>query len=315
MEHKARSMNLYIRGMQFIETLKENSLVACKRRFKRRFNKTGTYMTLWLTTIALLIDVSQVAAQQTVPVRVDRWIEIQQLSGMVTAVVGGTRQPAQLAARLQSVGDAVITGSASSATLAVDTAIGAIDVSENTSVAVSELTTLPGGGHITHLEVTGGQVRLELRRFTDPESELEIRTPAGISGVRGTTFGVSVQPSGQTGIATMDGSVVASAQGQQVKVGAGLQSLIIPGEPPTPPEPLRDDPQLDIRVLQTIESGTVQISGQTDPVNLLVINNEPQTLSETGEFEYQVTAPNDRRIAATVTTPLGTRQLYELDVP
>lgn len=300
-------MNIYDRQPKLIKNLTGSKQV--------KKTRVALLFLMFLATIALLLPVSRVGAQQVLPVRVDRWLEIQQVSGTVTGVIGGSSQPARISERLQNVGDAVITGNASSAVLAVDTAIGSIAVAENTSVLVSELTVLPTGGHITHLEVTGGQVRLELRPFTDPDSELEIETPAGISGVRGTTFGVSVQPSGQTGIATIDGSVTAEAQGQQVEVSQGLQSLIIPGEPPTVPEPLRDDPRLDIQILQKVERRTVQIVGQTDPVNLLVINDEPQTLTRSGEFDLQVPVPDDRRIKVTVITPLGTRQIYELAIP
>lgn len=303
-------MNIYDRRFASIKNCKIFSL-----KIQDAPSKTLGFSTLLLTTIALLFAGDKLTAQQVLPVRVDRWLEIQQISGTVTEVIGGVSRPAQVSNQLQNVGDAIRTGSASSAVLSVDTGIGSVDVSENTSVQVSELTLLPTGGRITRLEVTGGQVRLELRAFTDPDSELEIKTPAGVSGVRGTTFGVSVQPNGQTGIATIDGSVVAAAQGQQVSVDSGLQSLIIPGEPPTPPEPLRDDPHLDIQVLQAIERQTVQIIGQTDRVNLLIINDEPQTLTRTGEFDLQIPIPEDGPIIATVTTPLGTRQTYALAVP
>jgi len=308
-------MNIYNKQSNFIEERKSDRQVVLNQTYSRQISAKLGVSTLLLATVALLLSSNKIIAQQVLPVRIDRWLEIQQVSGTVTEVIGGVSQAARVSSRLQNVGDAVRTGNASSAVLAVDTAIGAIDVAENTSIEVSELTLLPTGGRITRLEVTGGQVRLELRRFTDPDSELEIKTPAGISGVRGTTFGVSVQPNGQTGVATIDGSVSAAAQGQQVTVDAGLQSLIIPGEPPTPPEPLRDDPRLDIQVLQRSEPQTVQIVGQTDSVNLLVINDAPQNLERSGEFDLHLPVPDDRRIVAIVTTPLGTRQTYELVIP
>jgi hypothetical protein len=313
-------MNIDDRNSNFVKHCKVNSgtlhwnWLPVRRKLKR-IGFPIFFPILLITTLSLLVLDSSSVAQQMLPVRVDRWIEIQQISGTVTEVIDGISRPARISGRLQNVGDAVITGNASSAVLAVDTAIGTIAVAENTSVQIDALSVLPTGGHITHLSVTGGQVRLELRPFTNPDSELEIKTPAGISGVRGTTFGVSVQPSGQTGVATIDGIVSATAQGEQVEVSAGLQTLIIPGEPPTPPEPLRDDPRLDLRALRRVGRRMVQMIGQTDPVNLLVINDVPQTLTRTGEFDLQVPIPGDRRIAAAVTTPLGTRQSYTIVVP
>lgn len=252
---------------------------------------------------------------QLLPVRVDRWLEVRQLAGQVILYRGQQSQPATLNARLQSVGDAIATGRDSSATLVVDTGIGVITVSENTAVRVQRLRLNPNGARITQLQITGGQARLRLRQFTNPDSQLEIETPAGISGVRGTTFGVSVQPDGKTGVATLEGSVFAAAQGETVVVDGGLQSLIVPGEPPTPPAPLQEDTTLALQLLTALDSQVAQVMGRIDPVNLLMIEDQPQIVDRTGFFNLQVPLPPDRRINAVVITPLGKRQVYELAVP
>jgi hypothetical protein len=271
-----------------------------------------------LTAIALATPLA--IAQQVLPVRVDRCLELQQITGTVTYRRGQTSAAAQIHTCLEEVGDTLITGQNSSAKLGIDTGIGTISVSENTTLQVQKLDTASDGGKITLLKVTGGQVQLRVRAFTHRESILEIQTPAGVSGVRGTEFGVSVQPSGATGVATLEGSVAASAQGQTVDVDAGLQSRIIPGEPPLPPSPLKDDPSLDIRYLAIVRPSavgqrTVRIVGQIDPVNLLVIADQTQNVERSGEFDLQIPLPTNRQISAVVITPLGTRQAYELVVP
>jgi hypothetical protein len=284
-------------------------------RFKKTRSTIGWIPALLGVFIILLTVATIATAQQVLPVRVDRWLEVQQLQGTVTYRRGQTSQPAQVRTRLESVGDTIITGQRSSAVLTVDTGIGTINIAESTTLQVQRLDVAPDGGKITKLQVTGGQVNLRVRPFTHRDSQLEIQTPAGVSGVRGTNFGVSVQPSGSTGVATLEGSVAASAQGQDVKVDAGLQSLIIPGEPPTLPTPLRDDPQLNITLLAAIDPSTARIVGQVDSVNLLVIADQPQVISRDGAFDVQIPLPSNRRIRAAVTTPLGTRQVYELAVP
>jgi FecR protein len=284
-------------------------------RFKKTRSTMGWMPVLFGVFILLLTVAAIATAQQVLPVRVDRWLEIQQLQGTVTYRRGRMSQPAQVRTRLETVGDTLITGQRSSATLAIDTGIGTINIAESTTLQVQKLDVSPDGGKITKLQVMRGQVQLQVRPFTNRESELEIQTPAGVSGVRGTVFGVSVQPNGTTGVATLEGSVSASAQGQDVKVDAGLQSLVIPGEPPSPPVPLRDDPQLDITFLAAISQETARIVGQVDPVNLLVIADQPQTISRSGGFDVQIPFPSNRRIMAAVITPLGTRQAYELAVP
>ena len=241
---------------------------------------------------------------------------------MVTALSGkvdltsyrGERRQARRGDRLDHVGDMMTTGANASARLDIDIATGSVTMAENSQLQVQTLSITPSGGRITELLVSRGQVRVRVRPLTNPDTRLEIYTPAGVSGVRGTDFGVSVQPTGQTGVATVEGRVSASAQGQTVLVGAALQSSIYPSEPPTPPEPLRNDPTLYIERL-TASGATVRIAGQTDSVNLLDIGDQHQTLSRTGRFNLSLPLPRDRRIEAMVTTPLGTQQKYELAVP
>jgi hypothetical protein len=133
--------------------------------------------------------------------------------------------------------------------------------------------------------------------------------------VRGTIFGVSVQPDGTTGIATLEGRVVAEAQGQAVSIDAGLQSLIVPGEPPTEPTVLQESTQLSLTAINRVSRGIVEIVGRIDRVNLLVIEEEVQNVAPDGTFTLQRSLPGDRQISATVITPLGKKQAYEIVVP
>ncbi|MFE4108085.1 FecR family protein [Almyronema epifaneia] len=252
---------------------------------------------------------------QTLPVRVNRWLELRQTSGSVVYVRGSRTQPARTGFRLQAVGDGLRTGARARATLALDTQIGFVQVSENTDLQITELRTTRNGGRVTEITVNRGQARLQARPFTVPDTELNIRTPAGVSGVRGTIFGVSVQPGGRTGVATEEGNVETSAQGQSVNVPAGFQSMIVPGEPPTPPMPLTNDPSLNLSILRAVDDTTVEIIGRVDPLNLLLIEDAVQTLDRSGEFNLRLPLPADRRIQALVTTPLGQQQAYELVVP
>ena len=259
---------------------------------------------------------------QSRTIRGDRWLRIAALSGTVEFIpFQGQRRRARIGDRLSSVGDVLITGPDSSARLEVDLATGFVSMAENSQLQIRTLSITRSGGRITELLVQRGQVRLRIRPLTNPATRIEIYTPAGVSGVRGTEFGVAVGPEGQTGVATLEGLVSSSAQGQTVSVRALEQTTIRPGEPPTPPEPLRDDPDLFIEVLRPAsgrdEQGRslVEIAGFTDVVNLLAVDNEPQSLSRDGRFEVSVPLPENRRIPVLITTPLGTNQQYELVVP
>ncbi|MEM9161552.1 MAG: FecR domain-containing protein [Cyanobacteria bacterium P01_F01_bin.4] len=277
------------------------------------------YRLTWLlTSVACVSLIATQARARDLTVRVNRWLEFRTLSGSVQYASNGRTQRARVGARINAVGDSIRTGRRSSARLAVDTGIGFVTVAENTNLRISRLRTTPSGGRVTELDILQGQARLQVRPFTNRDSRLNIRTPAGVSGVRGTEFGVSVQASGSTGVATLEGAVVSSAEGVSVDVPANFQTLIVPGEPPLPPEPLRDDPRLDIEVLQTTNRDGVQIVelvGSTDPVNLFQINGEGQSVSKEGRFDLEISFPDDQQVLATVTTPLGTEQVYELVVP
>lgn len=267
--------------------------------------------------LGLVLTIGTAFGQSNLTIQGDRWLTITQLDGPVELVAaGGSKRAARRGDRLTSVGDTLTTGTDASARLEVDQATGFVTMAENSQLRVQALSITSNGGRVTELAVTRGQVRLRVRPLTNPASRLEIHTPAGVSGVRGTDFGVTVQPNGRTGVATEEGSVFASAQGETVNVGSQLQSTINPGEPPTPPVPLRNDPSLFVRVLSPIRGQqAVRLAGHTDSVNLLKINGELQALGREGEFDQVIALDGGRRITALVTTPLGTEQRYELVVP
>lgn len=271
-----------------------------------------------LAAVILGCFISVTAAYgQALTLRGDRWLSIAAITGQVELMTAqGERRQAMRGDRLVSVGDRLLTGPNSSARLDIDQSAGYVNVAENSQLHVQTLSITKNGGRVTEISVTRGQVRLRIRRLTNPDTRIEIHTPTGISGVRGTDFGVAVQPNGQTGVATLDGSVAASAQGQTVIVTADTQSSIYPGEPPTPPAPLKDDPTLHIEVLADMP-GTrkARVMGYTDSINLLKVNQRLQTLGRDGKFDLEASFTANRRIEALVTTPLGTEQLYELVVP
>ncbi|WP_071191975.1 FecR family protein [Trichormus sp. NMC-1] len=272
----------------------------------------------WLLLSVLVIailTISRVSAQNNFQLRVNRYIEVRRVSGDVTYQNGKTSRSARIGIKLKNVGDSISTGQRSSSMLALDTGIAFVQVAENTKLEIQKLQQTRNGGHITNLQVRSGQVRLKVRPFTHKDSSLQIETPAGIAGVRGTEFGVSVQPTGNTGVATLSGSVSTTAQGQSVYINKGFQSLVIPGEPPSAPLPLQNDTSLNLQVLKEAGNQQARIVAKVDPVNLVIFANRPLTTDRSGKFDITIPMPANRRVAVTVTTPLGKKQDYELVVP
>ncbi|MEA5582405.1 FecR family protein [Nodularia harveyana UHCC-0300] len=267
-----------------------------------------------LLQVGLVAIVQASATDDQLQVKVKRWLEVRQPVGEVLYSRGKTSQPATSGLRLQAVGDTITTKKNSSAVLSIDIGTGLIKISENTIINIQKLERGEKGEQITQLQVKAGQVRLQLRPFTNPASRLEIESPAGVAGVRGTDFGVNVQQNGTMGVATLTGSVATNAEGQTVLVNAGFQNITIPGEPPSQPVPLQENTDLNIRELSA-NGNQVRIVGTVDPVNLLIIAQQEQKTDVNGKFDVTVPFLPNRRVEAVVVTPLGTKQLYELAIP
>ncbi|MEM9008762.1 MAG: FecR domain-containing protein [Cyanobacteria bacterium P01_F01_bin.86] len=229
--------------------------------------------TLFIFCTIILLCLSLTAHARPLSVRINRWLELRALSGVVSVLQNGQWSQAQLGQRLGNVGDGIRTGSGSLARLALDTQIGFVGLSEGTDLRITELSTAQRGGKVTKLDVKIGQARLFMRRLTNPDSSTEIRTPSGVMGVRGTSFGIDIQPNGRSAVATLEGSVASSAAGQSVLVEAGFQSLTFPGEPPSQPVPANDDTSLNIIKLDR-NRGMIEVQGEISPYNLLELPNK-----------------------------------------
>ena len=286
-----------------------------KSTYGKSFRQGCTQAVLGVSILmgAFLGDVSPLTAQEIRVRSAQRWLEVQQIRGDVT-YRGNQNRPARVGDRLGTVGQGISTAGRSTSILNVDTGIGVVRVAENTSLVVSQLSVLADGARLTLLDVTQGQARLQVRPFTNPNSRLEIRTPSGIAGVRGTEFGVSVDPAGKTGIATLAGAVEASAQGQAVMVNPGFASVIIPGEPPTEPRPI--DRKLRLRVRDWRRLGdSVAFLADVDPANSVLLNGQEVAVSRIGRVDARVAQRvNQPYLRVVIRNPLGEEKAYRVRV-
>ncbi|MEM6716027.1 MAG: FecR domain-containing protein, partial [Cyanobacteria bacterium P01_C01_bin.147] len=182
---------------------------------------------------------------------------------------------------------------------------------------VEELSLAPDNGRITRLSVPRGNVVLNLRRFTHRGSELEIETPSGVSGVRGTDFGIIVHPEDQrTSVATETGAVFAAAEGVTVDVPNGFQTLIRMGDPPIEPQPIPAEPLFEYRIESAVRDYVryLVLVGQIDPINQLYVADELQDVTETGEFRYEDFAYHGATVQVSIVTPLGDVTTYDVSL-
>ncbi len=272
------------------------------------------FLTLFAASTVSVVAASVGSTSSAVAVTGERQrcLEVKALSGTVTLQSRGQIPlKAWSGARLERVDDVFETGLNATAMLQVDTGIGQIYVAENSKFRVKALLLTEQGGRVTELEVLKGQVRLSLRPFTNPESRFALYMAAGVTEVTGTEFGVSVQPDGKMGVATESGSVEVTAEGESVTVEDQMQTLVIPGQSPRPASPLLDDPELQMNRAEFLD-GNLKLSGQTDPVNLLSVDDVSQLLGPSGEFDLVIPVTGKMSINLLVTTPLGKQRRYEI---
>lgn len=247
-----------------------------------------------------------------------RYLEVTEISGTVTYENEGLKQQARAAKigdRISRPGEGIRTGSGAGATLTADNGIGTAQLSENTDVRVKNLSRSRNGATNTQLAMNRGKLRARVRQFTNPGSNFSIQTPTGIAGVRGTEFVVEVLPNGETRVSTREGAVAVSGQNQTREVTGGYSSVISPGNPPTPVSSIVGPFRISLQVLPAPDIGKVQVSGQVNPINSVLIDDRKIDLSPTGEFESVVPLEANGRLKLTVRNPFDEDQVFELIVP
>lgn len=241
----------------------------------------------------------------------NRYLEVRSMTGIVIYQNARRRLRAWSGLRLRSAGELIETDRNSRAILAIDGKLDVINISENTQLLVRKLAISGRGGYVTQIQILRGQVNVKSSQFVNRDSRLELYTPTGIVGVRGTEFGIGVQPMKRTGVATLSGKVAVRAQNKSVLVHPGEQSVINPNEPPQPARPLNNNPQLYLEESQVIEA-SVRLTGRIDPSHLLTIDGVPQSTDRDGFFTLTRPIANRSIMLLHVSTPLGEYRNYEL---
>ncbi len=284
---------------------------------------------LVVTAFSVLLDVSGIAslsqnhqevkAQGGIQVRADQYLKVEQITGNVKYknLYNYANRPARVGDRLQSISDEISTGENSTAVLSVDTSVGSIYVSENTTIKIQSFRFAADNGRITNLVLPRGKARLQIRKFTNRGSQLNIQTPAGISGVRGTQYIVTAYPNGNMAIITFEGKVASSAQNRTEIIGAGQQNITIVGEPPSPAVPINESTSLRYSIDKQT-SGTersILLVGYTSLFNTVKVDGVEKSLDRNGKFSVQLRViPSSLKVNVKVETPQGKVQAYEIPI-
>jgi FecR protein len=295
-------------------------------RSKTSSSRNYSYVLLILGLGFLNAGVTHLEAAQTIPLNTQkptRWLEVRQTKGSVSVkLIGSSSRVAKMGDRLDQQGEQITTAKGAETMLAIDNGIAIVRLTEETTLQVKQLSVNGSGGYITLLSVPKGMARLQVRPLTNPSTRLQIQTPAGIAGVRGTEFGVGIAPNGRTAIATNEGAVNATAQGQSVLVGGGFFSVVPLGEPPTPPQLSKGDVRLKVESLEVLpetvgrsDGALGRIIGSVEAANIVYLNGQSIDLDKQGAFNQLVKLLPNNRLVVLVRSPFGPQQSYNLAVP
>ena len=276
---------------------------------------------IFINTLGIILspqDYQKVEAQKSIQVRTNQWLKVEKITGNVTYrnLYNYENRAAKVGDRLQAASDEISTGANGLALLSVDTGVGSIYVTENTTIKIVSFRTAADNGRITNLSIPRGKARLQIRKFTNRGSQFNIQTPSGISGVRGTSYYVSVKPNGNTVVTTFKGKVATTAQNQTKMVNGGFQNLTVVGQPPSTAVPIINDASLRYVIdRQASSSGRfILFVGYTNPFNTVKVDELEQSLDESGKFSLRFPATSSLKVKVTVKTSTGKIQIYEIPI-
>jgi FecR protein len=261
-----------------------------------------------LMTLSPVLSAPKVYQQAVV----GRWLRVQASTGDVT--MAPPQRKAMLGDRLSKIGDRLITGKDSSAELWIDDGIGRLEVGESTELQILRLEQLPNGAKRTHITITGGTVKLKLRKLNNPGSNVQIFTPAGTAAVRGTIFGVSLNHRGISGVAVQQGVVIVTGVNQKLPVRVGFGRVLVPGQPPSKLRAIPGKPRIFDIHYQHRGSNQVLLRANTDPGNLVQVADQPIDIDEQGNFQTLVSDVQEHLISVQITTPLNTSKHFRLTI-
>ena len=137
------------------------------------------------------------------------------------------------------------------------------------------------------LEQEIGRSISRVTKLVDPASNYEIGTPSGVAAVRGTTMVVDVDEQGISRIVSEEGLVFVTAQGSEVLLSQGMQSIILPGKPPSEPTSPGGEGAGDVEITKysVTEEGTTSFVfevvnvGVTPQSNVLIYDEEAEDIT------------------------------------
>lgn len=109
-----------------------------------------------------------------------------------------------------------------------------IELEPETTLTVTRAEPEDGASRI-RIDQDGGRVWARVVALTDSRSRFEIATPTAVASVRGSLIGAGLAADGEMTCWVIEGRLYVTAQGQEVVLASGQESVTPPGAPPGAP--------------------------------------------------------------------------------
>lgn len=110
----------------------------------------------------------------------------------------------------------------------------------------------------TEIEIKNGRCVAKVNKLQNSGSAFTIKTPSGISGVRGTAFAVEVAEDGASQFTAIEDTIFVLAQDVEIVLEPGWEVAVEPDMPPGEPE------QIPPEALQELENEVDEFAPDTD---------------------------------------------------
>lgn len=166
--------------------------------------------------------------------------EIIELQGRANIIRADNSEEQAVKGSIIEEGDKIKTFFASTAKVKlIDESV--IDIKAGTTMDFKDVKVSSDGEKKVKLNLWFGKSKVSVQKLKSLNSTFEVKTPAAVCGVRGTDFGLGVDPSKTTSIAVFSGVVSVKNAAGEVQVQQNQSTVVKPNQAPSTPTAMKSN--------------------------------------------------------------------------
>jgi len=169
-----------------------------------------------------------------------------------------------------------------------------------TEVRLADLADGQGKAITIRLKQDIGSTVSRVKKLADPAARYEVETAAAVAAVRGTIMSVAVKADGTTTVGNIQGLVAVIAQGIEIMLPEGQQSVVVPGNPPGQPIVMTTAPVPTTTAPSPTTTATPSPTVPAPAPRIGVVKRADRTSAIDGDtvtYTYEVTNPGTLPLA------------------